>query len=293
MIERDDKIPDLPVLLAELDRARSIALTARGRVSALAQLQRDLQRHVLNGDAAIADAVNGTAGGSCSDPAGRLLRTPIAPGWPRRSQPTCLICANCSAQRNSAPSRVATSTRIRRSTPRSAGSAIASRTSSSARMPRNRGSRELARWEWALAASFDAQDAAARRHRIPGVGRARRLGRAAPGVSSVGAVPELTDQRAGAVQGAVREQPAPQPAILERAQPWLLWRQDLKTQYRSLEPDETAALAVVRGGGTLRRDVRGIVRMARGRRSAAGGRRHAQAMDRRGTPDRWLPPGLA
>ncbi len=28
MIERDDKIPDLPVLLAELDRARSIALTA-------------------------------------------------------------------------------------------------------------------------------------------------------------------------------------------------------------------------------------------------------------------------
>jgi uncharacterized protein (UPF0276 family) len=28
MIERDDKIPDLPVLLAELQRARSIALTA-------------------------------------------------------------------------------------------------------------------------------------------------------------------------------------------------------------------------------------------------------------------------
>ena len=28
MIERDDKIPELPVLLAELDRARSIALRA-------------------------------------------------------------------------------------------------------------------------------------------------------------------------------------------------------------------------------------------------------------------------
>jgi uncharacterized protein (UPF0276 family) len=28
MIERDDKIPDLPVLLAELERARAIALTA-------------------------------------------------------------------------------------------------------------------------------------------------------------------------------------------------------------------------------------------------------------------------
>jgi hypothetical protein len=29
MIERDDKIPELPVLLAELQRARSIALTAK------------------------------------------------------------------------------------------------------------------------------------------------------------------------------------------------------------------------------------------------------------------------
>jgi uncharacterized protein (UPF0276 family) len=29
MIERDDKIPDLPELLAELERARSIALTAK------------------------------------------------------------------------------------------------------------------------------------------------------------------------------------------------------------------------------------------------------------------------
>jgi len=28
MIERDDNIPDLPVLLAELERARAIALTA-------------------------------------------------------------------------------------------------------------------------------------------------------------------------------------------------------------------------------------------------------------------------
>jgi hypothetical protein len=46
-------------------------------------------------------------------------------------------------------------------------------------------------------------------------------------------------------------QPLPQPAVLERPQPWLLWRQDLKTQYRSLEPDETAALEVVRCGGSF------------------------------------------
>ena len=39
MIERDDKIPELPVLLAELDRARAIALTSGGgSVSALAAI---------------------------------------------------------------------------------------------------------------------------------------------------------------------------------------------------------------------------------------------------------------
>jgi hypothetical protein len=47
------------------------------------------------------------------------------------------------------------------------------------------------------------------------------------------------------------EQPPPQPATRDRPQPWLLWRQDLKTQYRSLEPAETAALLVMRAGGTF------------------------------------------
>ncbi len=41
------------------------------------------------------------------------------------------------------------------------------------------------------------------------------------------------------------------PRSSSEPQPWLLWRQDLKTQYRSLEPDETAALEVVRGGGSF------------------------------------------
>ena len=47
------------------------------------------------------------------------------------------------------------------------------------------------------------------------------------------------------------EQSPPQPASLGSPQSWLLWRQDLKTQYRSLEPPETAALTVVRGGGSF------------------------------------------
>ena len=47
------------------------------------------------------------------------------------------------------------------------------------------------------------------------------------------------------------EQSPPVPALLDRQQPWLLWRQDLKTQYRSLEPAEATALQVMRAGGTF------------------------------------------
>jgi hypothetical protein len=110
---------------------------------------------------------------------------------------------------------------------------------------------ELARWEWALAASFDARDAAA-------IG-IESLGSVAPGdwaelrLAFHPSVQVLTLQtNAQALFKALSEAAtAPQPAVLERAQPWLLWRQDLKTQYRSLEPDETAALEVVRGGGSF------------------------------------------
>jgi hypothetical protein len=47
------------------------------------------------------------------------------------------------------------------------------------------------------------------------------------------------------------EQTPPQPATLASPQPWLLWRQDLKTQYRSLDAAESAALQVMRAGGTF------------------------------------------
>ena len=46
---------------------------------------------------------------------------------------------------------------------------------------------------------------------------------------------ELTTNAQALFKALSEEQPPPQPAILARPQPWLLWRQDLKTQYRSLD----------------------------------------------------------
>ena len=110
---------------------------------------------------------------------------------------------------------------------------------------------ELARWEWALAASFDAQDA-------PAVG-IEALATVAPDAwgelrlefhPSVQQLQLQTNAQA-VFKALAEEQSPPQPASLGSPQSWLLWRQDLKTQYRSLEPTETAALTVVRGGGSF------------------------------------------
>jgi hypothetical protein len=110
---------------------------------------------------------------------------------------------------------------------------------------------ELARWEWAIASSFDATDAAP------------------IGVDVLGAVapenwPTLQFEFHPSVQ-VVRlktnaptlfkalsdDAPAPQGVKLDEPQAWLIWRELLKTQYRSLGADEAAALEHARTGGTF------------------------------------------
>jgi hypothetical protein len=110
---------------------------------------------------------------------------------------------------------------------------------------------ELAHWEWALAASFDASDANSVGVEClatvaPGEWAELRL-QFHPSVQYL----ELATNAQALFKALSEEQPPPQPAILEKPQPWLLWRQDLRTQYRSLEPDEAAALQVMRAGGTF------------------------------------------
>jgi hypothetical protein len=219
-------------------------------VSALARLQRDLQRYVLNGDVAIASAVNGTSAVPAatrlsvySDAYRARLAEALEANMPHLRELLGAEEFGGVARRyiDTHPSQYASI--------RWFGDRLAHE------LERSHASQpwiaELARWEWALAASFDAQDAAAL-----GI---ESLGSVAPGdwaelrLEFHPSVQVLTLQtNAQALFKALSAtKTAPQPAVLERAQPWLLWRQDLKTQYRSLEPDETAALEVVRGGGSF------------------------------------------
>jgi hypothetical protein len=110
---------------------------------------------------------------------------------------------------------------------------------------------ELAHWEWTIAAAFDAGDAEP------------------IGVESLGAVapehwPSLRFQfhpsvqlirmktNAPALFKALSEDlPAPEGVKLDEPLPWLIWRESLKTQYRSLAADEAAALDDARSGGTF------------------------------------------
>lgn len=219
-------------------------------MSALAQLQRDLQRHVIDGDAAIADAVKGT---TAVPAATRLavysnayrirLADALGDNMPHLRELLGEDEFGAVAARyiEAHPSQFASI--------RWFGDRLAHELERSHR--EQPWVAELARWEWALAASFDAQDA-------PTVG-IEALATVAPGDwgelrlefhPSVQQL-ELHTNAQALFKALADEQSAPEPAILQHPQSWLLWRQDLKTQYRSLEPAETAALATVRHGGSF------------------------------------------
>ena len=219
-------------------------------MSALAQLQRDLQHHVLSGDAAIAAAVNWTPAVPAAtrlavySNAYRIrLAEALAANVPHLRELLGAEEFGAVAGRyiDEHPSQFASI--------RWFGDCLAQELARShAAQP---WIAELARWEWALAASFDAQDA-------PTVG-IEALAAVAPGDwgelrlefhPSVQHL-ELKSNAQALFKAMSEQQSVPPPAILDRPQPWLLWRQDLKTQYRSLEPAETAALAVIRNGGTF------------------------------------------
>jgi hypothetical protein len=110
---------------------------------------------------------------------------------------------------------------------------------------------ELARWEWAIAKSFDAADADP------------------IGVEALGAIapehwPTLQFEFHPSVQlmrmktnaptlfKALSDDASPPQALkLDEPQAWLIWRESLKTQYRSLTADEAGALEHARTGGTF------------------------------------------
>lgn len=110
---------------------------------------------------------------------------------------------------------------------------------------------ELAQWEWAIAAAFDAADAEVLAEsalsavdpsqwialRFALHPSARRLHMRTNAPSIFKALTEGIDP--------------PQPSTQEAPQAWLIWRQDMTPRYRSLPDDENAALAALVDGATF------------------------------------------
>ncbi|HEY0943263.1 MAG TPA: DNA-binding domain-containing protein [Steroidobacter sp.] len=110
---------------------------------------------------------------------------------------------------------------------------------------------ELASWEWAIAAAFDGANAEP------------------IGADALAAVPpedwpalrfqfhptvQCLQMRTNApvlFKALTTETELPEAVTLDELQPWLVWREQLKTQFRSLTADENAALEVARSGGTF------------------------------------------
>jgi hypothetical protein len=218
--------------------------------SALAQLQGDLQRHVLSGDAAIVDAVKATPAvpaatrlGIYSNAYRIRLAEALAANMPRLKELLGdeQFGAVAAAYVDAHPSQFASI--------RWFGDRLAQVLAQS--QPSQPWLAELARWEWALAASFDASDATP-----VGVECLATVAPDAWGDLRLQFHPsvqflELATNAQALFKSLAEEATPPQPALLERPQPWLLWRQDLKTQYRSLDPAEATAIRIMRDGGTF------------------------------------------
>lgn len=225
-------------------------MNAQVDTQSLADLQRDFQRHVMHGHERIVDAIEGTAKVPAtlrlsiySDAYRLRLTDALASTWPRLQQllGTEQFAALARDYIDLSPSTYPSIRWFGDQLP-----LLLRQT-----FPDQPWLDELATWEWAIAAAFDGTDAES------------------VGIEALAAVapdrwPSLTFQFHPTVQVlAMRtnapvvfkalsaDTPPPACITLDEPQSWLIWRGGLKTQYRSLTPDENAALAVMRGGGSF------------------------------------------
>ena len=110
---------------------------------------------------------------------------------------------------------------------------------------------ELARWEWAMTETFDAADAeplgAEAMAQVPPEEWAELRFEWHPSVRRVQLlwnVPQLW-------KAITNETERPEPSVSAEAGQWLLWRRDLDTYFRSLQPPEADALDAARAGSTF------------------------------------------
>lgn len=110
---------------------------------------------------------------------------------------------------------------------------------------------ELAAWEWNIASAFDAADdqpvgvealAAIDPERWPTLQFTLH-----PSVQLV----HMRTNAPSLFKALTEDAPVPAGLMLNTPQPWLIWREQLTTQYRSLGADEAAALEAIRSGGTF------------------------------------------
>jgi len=109
---------------------------------------------------------------------------------------------------------------------------------------------ELATWEWAVAAAFDGRDAATIDATVlasiqPDEWSALRLV-FHPSIQRI----DLHSNVTALFKALTEESAAPVPRSEARSA-WVIWRQELKTQYRSLTVDEAAVLDSMRAGGSF------------------------------------------
>lgn len=216
----------------------------------LAELQRQFQQHVLMGDARIADLIEPTQRTPVATRLGiyssayhaRLIEA-LAASYPRLRK-----LMGDEAFNQTALEYIAGHPSHFRSV-RWFGALLAASLELSHR--KQPWLADLAQWEWTLAAAFDAPDskpidesafAAVPADHWPGLRFAFH-----PSVQRLG----LHTNAPALFKALSDENEAPPPQRLPHEQQWLIWRQNLKTRYRSLDAIETRALDAVLHGAAF------------------------------------------
>lgn len=109
---------------------------------------------------------------------------------------------------------------------------------------------DLARWEWAIAAAFDAPDRSAIDESVFATVQAEQWPALQFGFHPSVRVLELTTNVASLFKALSEDSQLPPPGVVE-ARDWLIWRPQLTPRYRSLPHDEAAALRCALEGGTF------------------------------------------
>jgi len=220
----------------------------------LAALQRALQAHILHGDATIAAQVPGTAH---FDTATRLAvyrdgyaeRLIEALGQTYPALQDSLGAAEFARRVR----QLAHESPSRHYSVRYYGQALEALLARELTGARAAGAADLARFEWALAAAFDAPDAPPlsleQLQRVAPAQWARLRFKTTPSLQML----ELQSNAVRFWRAACEGAPRPARWQRRRAQRWVLWRRELAVYFRPLAPDEAAVLDLLRAGATFQR----------------------------------------